>query len=265
MTTVMVTGGSGRLGHHVVRRLQADGAQVRLLSRRPRPPDAGAGVHWLRGDLRSGQGVHDAVRGADVVVHCASDVTHRGADVVAAHNVVNAVRDDGSAHLVFVSIVGVDRVPYRYYRDKLRAEEVIAASGLPWTILRATQFHQFVREVFGSLARWPVVPVPAATSCQPVDARDVADRLAELALGESRGRVPDLAGPEILTALDLAHDVLRSIGRRRRVVELHVPGATGGAFRAGHHLAPAAATPGRTWKQYLAESEPATSASTREL
>jgi uncharacterized protein YbjT (DUF2867 family) len=96
---------------------------------------------------------------------------------------VEAARAAGIWHLVDISIVGVDRVPYRYYQAKLQAERLVQASGLPWTILRATQFHQLVLLVARGLARLPVVPVPAATSFQPIDAAEVADRLAGLAAG----------------------------------------------------------------------------------
>jgi len=155
--------------------------------------------------------------------------------------------------LVDISIVGVDRVPYRYYQAKLQAERLIQASGLPWTILRATQFHQLVLLVARGLARLPLVPVPAATSFQPTDAAEVADRLTALAIGPPAGRVPDIGGPQIRTAADLVRTYLRMAGRRRPMLSVHLPGPVFAGYRQGGHLAPDHAVGHRTWEQFLAE------------
>ena len=127
-----------------------------------------------------------------------------------------AAATEPAPHLLYVSIVGVDRVPFGYYRAKLAAEEVFAGSGLPHTILRATQFHDLVRTVLAWAARAPVLLVPAMPD-QPVDAGEVADRLVALAAGEPRGRVPDLGGPEVRDFRELAATYLRATGRRRPV------------------------------------------------
>jgi uncharacterized protein YbjT (DUF2867 family) len=181
--SILVTGGNGTLGRAVVARLLAGGHEVRVLSRRPRSASAPAQVGWGTGDLVSGEGLADAVTGVGVVVHCASDPRRpRRVDVHGTANLLRAARAAGTPHLVDISIVGVDRVPYRYYRAKLQAERMTQTSGLGWTILRATQFHQLVLLVAQGLARLPVIPVPAATSFQPIDAAEVADRLAGLAV-----------------------------------------------------------------------------------
>lgn len=119
---------------------------------------------------------------------------------------------------------------------KLAADELIERSALPWTILRATQFHQLVLLVARGLARLPVVPVPAATSFQPIDAAEVADRLTALATGPPAGRVPDMGGPQIRTAADLLRTYLRMAGRRRPVLPVHLPGAVFAGYRQGGHL-----------------------------
>jgi uncharacterized protein YbjT (DUF2867 family) len=193
--SILVTGGNGTLGRAVVARLLAGEHEVRVLSRRPRPASAPAQVAWVTGDLVSGDHLADAVTGVDAVVHCASDPRRPRVDVDGTRNLLRAARAAGTPHLVHISIVGIDRIPYRYYQAKLAAERLIQASGLGWTILRATQFHQLVLLVAHGLARLPVVPVPAATSFQPIDAAEVADRLAALAAGPPAGRMPDMGGP----------------------------------------------------------------------
>ena len=165
---ILVTGGSGTLGRGVVARLLAAGHQVRVLSRRPRPAGGPATAEWVTGELVSGDGLAGAVTGVEAIVHCAGDPRRPRVDSNGTRNLLRAARAAGAPHLVDISIVGVDRVPYRYYQAKLQAERLIQASGLPWTILRATQFHQLILLLARGLARLPLVPVPATTSFQPI-------------------------------------------------------------------------------------------------
>jgi uncharacterized protein YbjT (DUF2867 family) len=248
---VLVTGGTGTLGRHVVSRLLDGGHAVRVLSRRERSAEAWAGapaVEWAVGDLRAGRGVDAAVAGQQVIVHCA---TGRG-DVAAARQLLDAARSAGSPHLVYISIVGVDRVPFVYYRAKLEVERLVAASRLPFSILRATQFHNLVTAVFGAQRRLPVLMVPARTDVQPVDAGEVATRLAEIAAGEPVGRAPDFGGPEVRHGTDLARVFLAAHGLRRRVVSVWLPGKAGRGYREGGHLAPDRAEGRITFEQFLA-------------
>ena len=106
------------------------------------------------------------MRGVDAVVHAAS---RAGQDVAQARTLLYALHGEGAGapHLVFVSIVGADRVPLGYYRDKVRVEEMIADAGVRWTVLRATQFHDLLATVFGVLGRAPVLPVLAGAGSSP--------------------------------------------------------------------------------------------------
>jgi uncharacterized protein YbjT (DUF2867 family) len=241
LVRILVTGGTGQLGTAVVPRLRAAGEEVRVLSR-------GRSPGTVPGDLRTGRGIDSALAGVDVVVHCATDFRH---ETRLARTLVEAARWAGAPHLVYVSIVGVDRVPLGYYRAKHESEEIIAASGLPYTIQRATQFHALVRTLFAGASRLPVLPVPRVRF-QPVDVRDVAERLAALALGEPAGRAPDFGGPEILAAAELAQAVAEASGRRRRIVPVSVPGETFRAYASGGHLAPEHRDGTITFGQYLA-------------
>ncbi|MFC9059670.1 SDR family oxidoreductase [Streptomyces sp. NPDC057074] len=242
MTDILVTGGTGTLGRLVTERLRTDGHEVRVLSRHS-PPYAV--------DLReNGGGLDAALGGVETVVHCAT--SPRGGDERAASNLVAAARRAGVAHLVYISIVGVDRVPYGYYRSKLAVERTVEESGIGWTVLRATQFHDLVAQVLQALAKAPVLPLPAGIRDQPVEVAEVADRLAALAAGAPAGRVADMGGPEVRTFESLARAYLRVTGRRRAVVKVPLAGKTYRAFRAGGHLAPGRAVGTGTFEEYLA-------------
>ncbi|OIK00573.1 SDR family oxidoreductase [Streptomyces colonosanans] len=241
MTTILVTGGTGTLGRLVTERLRADGHEVRVLSRHAQP----YAVDLIRG----GDGLDAAVAGVDAIVHCAS--RQRGGDEQAAAHLISAARRAGVPHLVYISIVGVDVVPLGYYKTKYAVEKLIEESGLGWTILRTTQFHDFLAQMFEAMGKLPVLPLTAGVSYQPIEVAEVANRLAELAVGEPAGRVEAMGGPEVRTLPDLARAWLRATGRRRPMVSVPVPGKVLRALRAGGHLAPANAVGKGTFEEHL--------------
>ena len=256
-STILVTGGTGTLGRLVVPRLRDAGGKVRVLSRRAR--EAANGVEFTAGDLDTGEGIDAAVAGTEVIVHCAG--SQKG-DGDKARTLVRAASRAGAPHLVNISVVGADRIPvtsrvdramFGYFGAKLDAEQVIAGSGLPWTTLRATQFYDLILMVARPMARLPVIPVPAGVKFQPVDAGEVAARLAELALGPPAGLVPDLAGPRVYPMAELLRGYLRAAGKRRPLVPLWLPGQAARAVRAGANLAPDRAVGHRTWEDFLTE------------
>ena len=257
---ILVTGGTGTLGRHVVAGLRATGAPVRVLSRQHHEPTAG--VEYAVGQLDTGEGVAAALSRVDAVVHCAGS---RTGDGERAATLIRSAARAGVRHVVNVSVVGADRVPvtsradramFGYVANKRAAEEVFARSDVPWTTLRATQFHDLVLMTVRAAAKLPVLPVFAGFRFQPVDARDVADRLVELALGEPAGLAADIGGPEILPMADLARGYLRAAGKHRLVLPVPVPGGAARAYRAGANLAPDRAVGARTWEAFLAERFP---------
>ncbi|QKW05457.1 NAD(P)H-binding protein [Streptomyces sp. NA04227] len=246
MSTILVTGGTGTLGSKVAAKLAQQGHDVRVLSRHSEPYAV---------DLREGTGLDRAVDGCEAIVHCAS--TPRGGDEEAAGNLVETAQRYRVPHLVYISIVGIDRVPMGYYRSKLAAEKRIENSELDWTILRATQFHELALMVLEGLARLPVMLLPKGVHDQPVEVTEVADRLAELATGAPAGRVPELGGPEILSFEEMATAYLRASGRRRRTVSVPLAGRTYAAVRAGGLLTPERAVGKGTFEEFLARRFPA--------
>jgi uncharacterized protein YbjT (DUF2867 family) len=253
---ILVTGGTGTLGRLVVRRLRDAGSNVRVLSRRSHK--SGDGIEFMTGDLATGEGIEAAVDVIETIVHCAGSTK---GDEDKARNLVRAAWRAGAPHLVYISVVGAERIPvvsgvdramFGYFASKRDAEKVIEDSGLPWTTLRATQFHELILMVAQQMAKLPVIPVPAGFRFQPVDAGEVADRLVELSLGEPSGLVPDIAGPRVYGATELLRGYLRASKRRHRlIVPVWLPGKAARAFRAGANLAPERVVGHRTWEEFL--------------
>jgi len=249
--SVLVTGATGTLGRKVVGAAAAEGHHVRALSRREHV--GYTGVHWYHGDLLTGAGVDAAVDGAEVIVHCATQAT-RGKDAVSADNLIAAARRAGVAHVVYVSIVGVDRIPLPYYKVKLRVEEALAASGLGHTVLRATQFHELIALMFSAQRFSPVLWAARGARFQPIDTRDVASRLVALVDGEPAGRVADIGGPEVLQHADLARAYLAARGGHRPVLGVPLPARIIAGYRSGANLAPDNAVGTIGFAQYLAQT-----------
>jgi uncharacterized protein YbjT (DUF2867 family) len=254
---ILVTGGTGTLGRLVVRRLRDAGRNVRVLSRRSHK--SGDGTQFMTGDLATGMGIEAAVDGVETIVHLAGSAK---GDEDKARNLVPAASGAGTQHLVYISVVGADSVPvvsgvdramFGYFASKRAAEKVVEESGLPWTTLRATQFHDLILMVAKQMAKLPVIPVPEGFRFQPVDADEVAARLVELSLGEPSGLVPDMGGARVYGADELLRGYLRATKRRRLIVPVWLPGKAASAFRAGANLAPEQAVGHRTWEEFLTD------------
>ncbi len=244
MSVVLVTGGTGTLGRHLVPLLGERGHEVRVLSRRP-----GAGTHV--GDLSTGAGVAEAAAGAELIVHAASDRRMGRSDPAGTRNLLAAA--GGCRHLLYISIVGVDAIPYLYYRKKLACEQIIGASPVPSTVLRATQFHELLAAVLGPLSRWPVAPLPLDARFQSVAAAEVAARAAELLDGDPAGRAPDFGGPQVLGLRSIVRTWRRyHDGRPRNVLNIRWPGDLYHGLADGLHTCPEHADGRQTWAEFVA-------------
>jgi uncharacterized protein YbjT (DUF2867 family) len=223
---IAILGGAGTLGSHVTAELTARGHDVRVLSRHSQQYPV---------DLTTGQGLAAAIDGCSAVIDASNaSAPKRAAQVLVegSRRLLAAEQECGVGHHVGISIVGCERVPTGYYRVKAAQEEVISAGPVPWTLVRATQFHELVDMALRVAARWRVVPIPAARF-QTIAAAEVAQVVSDAAEREPQlGRI-QVAGPQVLTAAELARTWLSVTGRRAVSVPVPVPGKLGRALRAG--------------------------------
>jgi uncharacterized protein YbjT (DUF2867 family) len=221
---VAVAGGTGLTGRNVIEVLEKAGHESVVLAR-------SKGV-----DLLTGAGLDAALAGAETTIDV-SNVTTLKREVsvtffdTTGRNLLAAAARAGVRHHVALSIVGIDRVKSGYYQGKLRQEAVVRDGSVPWSVLRATQFHEFAGQVLDRTAG-PVAPVPRMT-VQPIAVREVAEALVELAVGEARGAVPDLAGPRVESLVDMARRIVRARGLRRFVLPIPLPGPEDGQLPIG--------------------------------
>jgi uncharacterized protein YbjT (DUF2867 family) len=250
---VLVTGGTGVLGRQVVRLLRASGHRARIFSRNPKGHDDA-----VEGDLITGVGLAKAVVGMDAIIHAASATTQltklQATDVIGTRRLLAMGREAGVQRVVFVSIVGIDGVNYPYYKYKLAAESVVEENILPWSILRATQFHPLIETFLEAFSKLPfIATIPFQWQFQPVAPVEVAARLVEVVRNEPAGRLPDFGGPEVRNFWSLAESWLFTRKLNKRRVNLPLPFKFSRQVAAGRLLCPEHMDGKITFEQYLQE------------
>ncbi len=252
MSTILVTGGTGVLGSQVVTRLLHGHHRVRIMSSRPSSQEV-QGVR-VYGDMVSRTGLQEAVAGVDAIIHCATSQkdTHR-VDVEGTRALVNEAKKSGSPHIVYISIVGCDQGDFFYYKKKHEAEQIVRQSGLPWSILRTTQFHSFIQFIIQSLLDQSEteVKVPAGMRVQPIESGEVADRLVAIAELGPLNRIVEYGGPQVLTIEEMTQAYLQSCGRTAVVRAEPFSDPMFSVLSSDSVLTPNHATGLMTWKEFL--------------
>ncbi len=222
---IAIIGGTGLLGRQVSEELRTRGHEVRAVSR---------SAPEYRADLTTGAGLDEALDGCDVVVDASNNSSRSAAAtlVEGTRRLLAAGQRAGVAHHVCMSIVGCDQLPMGYFQVKAAQEGVVTEAEVPWTIVRAAQFHEYLAAMLGAGARYGVLPAPRAL-VQPVASAEVARAVADVAVGEPRRRRVEVAGPEVAGLRELAVTWRRAAGSRAVLVPLPLPGALGRALRGG--------------------------------
>ncbi|MFJ7998879.1 SDR family oxidoreductase [Streptomyces sp. NPDC096310] len=205
-----VIGGTGLIGSQVVTILNAAGHEAV-------PHSQSTGV-----DVISGQGLDEAAAGADVLVNLTNSPTFDEASPdffrTSMDHLLAAATKGGVGHFVILSIIGTDRVPeLDYYRAKTLQENILAAGPVPYSIVRATQFMEFMGAVLAMTTDGDTVRLPA-TPIQPIAAKDVAAAVAEVAAGPPLNGMHKIAGPEVFPLDELGRITLSRTGDHRTVV-----------------------------------------------
>lgn len=241
------------LGSEIVRQLLAQGKRVAILSSQIKPKVA-SGARVFHGSLVSGEGLADALKDTTAVIHCASNPRgFQDTDITGTKNLLEAIDPKQATHLVYISIAGVGKTAYPYYAAKERVEEIIQESGVPYTILRTTQFYQFVYNLINValVDGYNDVVIPEGMRFQPVDLSEVAAKLISVASDAPAQLLPEFAGPEIMTYENMFARYLEVFNITRNWKTGPIENPRFDLFRSGVNIFPANAHGKITWQDFL--------------
>jgi uncharacterized protein YbjT (DUF2867 family) len=253
MRNILVTGGTGTLGKVVVNKLVNQNSKVSILSSKENVKFPN-GVKLFTGNLETGDGLYEAIKDVEVIIHCASNSKNfQGVDIIGTKNLLGAINNK-IHHFIYISIVGIDKSDFPYYLAKLEVEEMIQKSGIPYSILRATQFHNLVLFLIKSfqVENGSSIIVPERMKFQTIDIRDVADKLVKLAGENPMGKLSDLGGPQVLDLEEMTKIYLKSIKKEDIKVKFQqVESELYNVFKSGINLCPQNALGKITWEEFL--------------
>lgn len=248
---ILVTGGTGTLGRKFEEIALEQGLDIRLASRN-RPKDLKS--DWCFLDLETGKGLDEALKDVDVIFHAATSPVRKfhEVDYLGTKRLLAACKENKIKHLIYPSIVGIDEIPMKYYKCKLQVESIIKSSGVPFTILRATQFHNLIDSLFNIFLRYPITILPTKMKFQTIAVEEVAAAFVNLCNDKPLGCLPDIGGPEIMTVKEM-HRIWRdSKGKGNKLVPLFLPLPVIKGFVKGYNTNSEIKSGKISWKDWLA-------------
>lgn len=246
---VLVTGSTGKLGSALLKQLKDFDYNVKITSRRK--PEGFEHFEWVYSDLLTGEGLEEAVNDIEVIIHAATSPlkNSRLIDVSGLEKFLHKI--DHIKHFIFPSIVGIEDIPFKYYKLKCEAEELLTNSSIPYTIARATQFHRFVDDLFLSKPFFNRYVIPGKIKLQCVEADEFAHQLIDLISSSPQGRIEDFGGPEILTLTEMAELKIKVNNETNKVLSIPLSGKLYKSFVDGKNTNAAQKVGTTTFEDYL--------------
>jgi uncharacterized protein YbjT (DUF2867 family) len=219
---ILVTGSTGQLGSTLLKQLKSSDYKVKITSRRK--PEGIGNFEWVYSDLSSGEGLEAAIKDVDVIIHAATSPIKNSKMVEVSGFKEFLGKMKHIKHLIYPSIVGIDEIPLKYYKQKYEAEELLKNCSIPHTIVRATQFHNFVENLFISKPLFKRYIVPGNLKFQSVDVCEFASHLIGLVEKNPQGRADDFGGPDIMTLKEMAELKIKINNETNKVLSISLPG-----------------------------------------
>lgn len=218
---LLITGGSGTLGSSIIKlAIESGRYDVSTISTDPEKHNFPTSCEVFKCDLVTGEGLKNALFGVHFVIHCASNVfdTQR-VDYDGTANLLKALDEETIENVIYVSIVGIDNSTYPYYMAKRQVEQLIANSGVPYSILRATQFHEFVLAFIKRLnATDHEMKVPRGLKFQSIAVSDLSEILLRMITSKPTGEVTSVGGLEITNFETMVNKYLYEIKGRQQII-----------------------------------------------
>ncbi|CAF1102218.1 unnamed protein product [Adineta steineri] len=268
MAKILVTGGTGVLGRALSNIFLANKTDFLITSRNQKNiinendgMNSNSKSKWLYMDLSKNKGINKVFNNnIDTILHLASmpmqNIQGQPADVILTKNLLDSIPKQNIKHLIYISIVGIDKIPFTYYRGKLECERLIKASGIPYSILRATQFHGFVEDFAVKLLKFPICMVPKSIKVQPVQVEAVAMELNKI-LGQSPlNSTYEIGGKKIYEMKEIVDSLLNVRQEKKLMIPIPIMGKMLKAYAKGYGTCNNIALNSNTWEEYLASKYP---------
>lgn len=248
---IAVVGGTGMVGIEVVRALVAAGHEVRILTRNaPETLQPGTSHHPI--DLKTRDGLDSALAGIETVVDVANEQKAAIQVLVdGTADLLDRCRNASVGHYVGISILGCEKLNFKYYAAKTAQEEVIRSAPIGWSLLKASQFHELLDMVFTGAAKFRISPT-ASIPFQTISAAIVAEKLASMAVAEPTRTTETIAGPRVETLREMSKEWRQATGRSALPLPIWVPGKAGRELKGGALTDPGSTAPGPTFAEWLA-------------
>lgn len=247
MPSILVTGATGTLGKELCKALAENNILFKGTSRNPKGDDQ------IKVNLDTGDGLDEALKDCNTVIHLASNSSNRNAapDSVTTNTLIKLCKDVNLKHFIYVSIVGIDKMETPYYKEKLKSEDIVKLSGLPYTILRTTQFHEFTEMLLDRYVKRPIGFLIKSMKFQSIETTAVANKLIGLYRIGPSGSILNQGGPEILTAGKMAKLLFKARGETSFIIPVPVKGSLPLAFKNGYNTCTKCTDSSVTWSEYL--------------
>lgn len=246
---ILVTGSTGQLGSTLLKQLKGSDYKIKITSR-SKPEEIGQ-FEWVYSDLSSGEGLEEAIKDVDAIIHAATSPI-KNSKIVEVLGLKKFLRKmEHIKHFIYPSIVGIEEIPFKYYKQKYEAEDLLKNSSIPHTIVRGTQFHHFVENLFISKPFFKRYIIPGNFKVQSVDVSDFANHLISLLEKEPQGRADDYGGPEIMTLREMAELKIKINNETNKVLNISLPGKLYKSFSDGKNTNPIQKMGKITFEEYL--------------
>jgi len=246
---ILITGSTGKLGSALIKQMKGSGHDIKLTSRRK--PDNAEEFNWVYSNLLSGEGLEEAIKDIEVIIHAATSPMKNTKDIEVLAFKKFLKKLDHVKHFIYPSIVGIENIPFSYYKHKYKAEELLKMSNVPHTIVRATQFHSFVENLLLSKTLFKRYFIPGEIKFQSVDVDEFANYLINLIDKMPEKKTIEFGGPEILTLKRMAEQKIKINNESNKVITFSFPGKLYTSLVEGKNTNPEKAIGKITFKQYL--------------
>ncbi|GAB3914984.1 SDR family oxidoreductase [Mucilaginibacter boryungensis] len=249
---ILITGGTGTLGREIIKQLSYPGQQITVITTQE-DPGLPKEVNIVKGDLSHSQSIQDAVTNADIVIHCASNpLNAQIVDIDGTWNLLASINKEKLKHFIYISIAGIDKSDFPYYKVKYNVEQLVAEANVPFTILRATQFYEFVlNRMIKPYDTGKSLTIPAGLKFQAIDISEVAGKIAGLMESTPKNETITIGGPAVQTIEEMAQAYLDVQNRKDELKTEQLSGARFDMLRSGINVCPENAFGTKTWQQFL--------------